>query len=49
MLIDLYLRWTGKNDLPAEGCPVVLEHTSYVPSGTTPVYRPHTGNSQSII
>lgn len=23
--------------LPAAACPVVLEHTSYVPSGTTPV------------
>lgn len=30
-----------KSVLPAAACPVVLEHTSYVPSGTTPIYKAH--------
>lgn len=43
----LFVQPDSLRNLPAEGCPVVLEHTSYVPSGTTPVYRSHRqkGNS----
>lgn len=34
--VHLAYRERIQKDLPADACPVVLEHTSYVPSGTTP-------------